>query len=230
MSLDLQVQTNPVAANFCFNGFNSSSWLDIVALLYVRFPDDFAVFNFGDSTPAPDKRDRPWFRTNADGTPDKWYVYAMGAWLSKHPVAEGTVIFYEGAEGTIDTFDGGEAGVVSTISGPMWEKVSELDARFPIGPGTFPSTDAVAVGDQGGEEKHALTAAENGPHTHQIGSQDSTADVGAAVSQEFVRDYGSGTGPAATTSSAGSGDPHKTIPPYYAMFALRKTARQFYRV
>jgi len=59
---------------------------------------------------------------------------------------------------------------------------------------------------------HSLTIAELAAHTHQIGSHDSTAGDSSTVGkQEFVADYGyagSGYGPAATTSSTGSGSAH----------------------
>jgi hypothetical protein len=78
----------------------------------------------------------------------------------------------------------------------------------------------------------------NTSHTHQIGSRDSTANDGGNPNQEFVNDYGTGNGPAATTSSVnidhthsvsgttggtGSGTAATTISPYIAVYMWNRT-------
>lgn len=230
MSLNLRVKTATVPAGFCFSGFNSSSWPELVSLLYAQFPDDISLFNFGSELPGPDKRDLPWIRTDADGFFLGVYTYASGNWLTRHGTPPGLVCMYEGTEASIDTFDGGEAGDVTSISGPFWEKVSELDAKFPIGPGTLPSTTTIAVGDTGGEEKHALTSAENAAHTHVVPG--STTPQGNG---DFDVTGGTAGTPAvypgtSDSGSSGNGDPHNNIPPYYGIFFIRRTAREFDRV
>lgn len=229
MSLELQVQTSPVPANFCFEGFNSSSWLDIVALLHVIFPDDLALFNFGNTVPSPDKRNRPWVRTNADGTDDGTWVYAMGFWLQKHPVAAGTVVMYEGTEVSIDTFDGGEAGAVTSISGPFWEKVDEMDARSPMGPGTLPSSQVIAIGADYGEEKHTQTTAEVGPHTHDVLIPQNTAPPDTTNTLDQQGD-GSAFHTVISEENTPSATPFNVVHPVHGIWFIRKTARLYRRI
>lgn len=229
MSLDLQVRTNPVPEGFCFTGFGSSSWLDLIALMYVRFEGDFSLFNFGSTTPAANLRDRPWIRTNSDGTPDALYVYAMGAWLTKHPLPQDLVCMYEGSEASIDTFDGGEAGAVTTISGPFWEKVDEMDARSPMGPGTLPSTQVIAVGDDFGEEKHTQTAAEVGPHTHDVQIPNNTAPPDTVNTLDQQGD-GSAFQTVTSEENTPSATPFNVVHPVHGIFFIRRTARLYRRI
>jgi microcystin-dependent protein len=181
----------------------------------------------------------------------------MGAWLSRHPDAAGKVIMFEGAEADIPTFDGGEAGAVTDISGPMWEKVSEMDARMPIGPGTLPSTTAIGIGDTGGEEKHELTEGEMPTHRHKVvanvdqnpGPAAGGLDIGSNSFIAKSSNFDGAGGPnsyhlggatpeptlALTTAVGGSGSPkatesHNTLPPYRAIWFIRKTARKNYRL
>jgi hypothetical protein len=228
---------------------SNSDWQALVSLLQATFPDDTTIFSKGNTEPSPARRIYPWFRYNSDGSPDKWYVYSMGAWLSLHPDAPGKVIMYEGTEASIPTFDGGEAGAVTAISGPMWEKVTSMNARFPVGPGTLPSTAVIGIGDQGGEEKHPLTLPEITPHSHFV--VNASEGSGAPTVSRAVADHSPNSGNAydllgavpadeeadvgPSSTVGGSGSPpavegHNTIPPYTAIWFIRKTARTFYRL
>jgi hypothetical protein len=232
MSLDLTVRTNPIPEGFCFTGFGpGGNWLDLIALLYVRFPSDLTLFNFGSTTPSADKRDRPWIRTNSDGTPDQLYVYAMGSWLAKHQMPTGIVCMYDGTEASIDTFDGGEAGAVTSISGPFWEKVSDMDGRFPVGPGELtPSTTVLAVGDTGGEDEHVLTSAEMPEHVHVV-----PGSVTPQGNGDFDVTGGTGGSPAvypgtSNSEPTGDDDPHNNLPPYRAIWFIRRSSRIYRRI
>lgn len=216
---------------------SNADWQSLIGLLTATFPNDATVFLTGNTEPDPSEREFPWFRTNADGTPDKWYKYANGSWLSRHPTAAGTVIMWEGDEADIPTFDGGEAGAVTGISGPMWERVTEMNARFPVGPGTFPSGAILNVGDTGGEEKHSLTLAEMPPHTH--GPKDPFTSIFGRRDPGGDRNTNEGQNGGFTDdileTVGGSGDPkvveaHNNIPPFRAVWFLRKTARTHYRL
>lgn len=228
---------------------SNANWQALIALLAATFPEDASIFNTCNTEPSPARRAYPWFRCNADGTPDKWYRYSMGAWISLHPSPPGLVAMYEGTEGSIDTFDGGEAGAVTATSGPMWEKVSQANARFPIGPGTLPSTTIINVGDTGGEETHELTSEEMPAHSHLLateGVEDSTALSSPNQFLDRARDEGDNqdyslrgdpdTEPTAGKTGVTGGDadgdttPHNNLPPYYAIFLIRRTARTHYRI
>lgn len=238
MAGNVNITTASVPQGFCWTT-TQEAWPQLVALLSGNLTQD-PSWNIGPDTPAPEDQGKPWFRYNADGTPDKAYVFVSGVWASKHPAAPGTVIMWEGAETDIPTFDGGEVAAVTPFTGPMWERVTEMDARFPLGPGTLPSTLVVAVGDTGGEEKHSLTEAELAPHTHTVRAVLADTDGGTQVqrlrnmavsevsSNQTVTDPTGGViTPPATTAVV---SPHNTMPPYNAIWFLRKSARSFYRV
>ena len=72
--------------------------------------------------------------------------------------------------------------------------------------------DGDVFGATGGEEAHALTSAENGPHTH----AQTVTESGAGSSQKapLKEALDSPTNEAAVaTGSSGSGTPHNTVPP-----------------
>ncbi len=230
MATKVAIISQTVPSGFC--PIKDSDWQQLVALLSGTFTGD-PNFNFGNTTPTPTNRGKPWFRTNTDGTPDRWYVFAQGAWLSQHPIATGLIQIYTGDETTIDTLDGGEAGAVSTISGPMWQRVTQLDAKFPIGVGTLPSSATVGVLDTGGEEKHSLDVTEIPPHSHNTGSETFTIGSGAGTILLRPDSIAAALPKQATSSVGGSASvvvAHNTMPPYCGVFFLVKSARRFYRI
>jgi len=216
---------------------SNENWQALVSLLQATFPEDASIINTGNSEPSPSRRAYPWYRYNADGSPDKWYRYSMGAWLSLHPVAPDTVVMYEGTEVSIPTFDGGEAGAVTAISGPMWEKVTSMNARFPVGPGTLPSTTVIGIGDTGGEEKVSLTVPHMPPHTHSFrvnNNDDGGGGSGSDVPDDSDTTVG-GNLFGETESTGGSGTPaavegHNNLPPFLGIWFIRRTARTHYRL
>lgn len=206
-----------------------------------------------------------WLRLDDNLRPLGLYFFYQ-SWLSLHPLMPGHVMIWTGALPNFDTFDGGDAsGVVSDISGHMWEEVTDLRAKFPIGAGTFPASPAgtgatLSPGDSGGEQLHILTTAEGGQdpnHTHATGrfnDQDGTYLINATqdiskVNQAGLLNKGDGLPPTPGTVSATSPDAtgqwtgtsrvlapfdtiagHNTMPPYFTVYFLRRTARLFYAV
>lgn len=75
------------------------------------------------------------------------------------------------------------------------------------------------LGKEYGEKAHALTSAENGPHTHTYSRYNGTQNVdgGAATAAYYVPSSG-------TTGSSGSGDPHNTVQPSIVVYRWRRTA------
>lgn len=73
-----------------------------------------------------------------------------------------------------------------------------------------PGATTHTIGQTGGEEKHALTASENGPHTHATYINTTLVNARTSGGATYNVD-GSGT---TATDWSGSGTPHNTLPPY----------------
>lgn len=174
-----------------------------------------------------------WLRTDQFGRPERVYYFASGAWLSLHPSVPGTTIIWTDVLPNFTTFDGGDALALSAISGAMWEAVTDLAARFPVGTGTLPSGTVIAVGDKSGEEKHVLLPTELAVHSHgmtQFGkatASGETADVAGAL---VARPSAPGFEISETTDDfpAVATVGHQNMPPYLGVTFLRRTVRQFY--
>lgn len=194
-----------------------------------------SFYNFGDSTPLPDNRQWPWLRTVA-GAPDDWYVYAKGAWLSLYKAVpagpNGIRWEWEDTEANLVTFDGGEAGVATEISGPFWEVDHNYDGRSSMGPGAIPTSNpakTLALGEAFGEGAHALTVAELAAHHHDIdipqenvaGENPAFGNILAATASQFTTK---------TTKDTGSGDAHNTVHPVRGAFKIKRTIRAFRRI
>ena len=109
------------------------------------------------------------------------------------------------------------------------------DATFSTVGNVGGSKDAIVV-------SHNHTATFTGTamdtHRHYVGSQDSTADTGGNVSQEFVRDAGTGTGASAYTNYVSAGTPagsvsvastgssatNANLMPYVVVYMWKRTA------
>lgn len=166
--------------------------------------------------------------------PTQDYIYVAGIWVSRHTLEPGSIIMWGNALPDFTTFDGGDGGALSIISGPMWSEVTELQARFPIGVGTLPSGTALALGATGGEETHLLTTAEMPPHTHSltdaavvrgnINLDVGGVDSGATNTPLTVTGETGGSGSPAVTS------PHNNMPPYYTVYWLKRTIKQYFVV
>lgn len=188
MSLNVTFGLGSFPAGFCWTDPQQYA-AALVQILTGTIAGTFSGINFGDSTPAPADRDKPWVRTTGGGQfLDGLYVWGGTYWMRPHPIppADKQVIIWKGTEAELWAYDGGDgtdpASFAPTASsGAMWVRDTDFDLRFPLGIGTSgtiypPATSAltVAAGDTGGEEMHALTVdpvtgdSENAPHTHFI--------------------------------------------------------------
>lgn len=224
----------PIVAEGVPEGLCFDNWSDaipvMVQYMFARFNGN--EINTGSSTPAAEDRDKPWFRTNSDGTDDGVWTFYNGFWIQKHPLPTGAIILWEGAVANIDTYDGGETAAVTNITGPFFERTTTLDARSPIGPGTFPSGTVLNIGDQIGEEKHILTIAELASHTHPFATtngQQVLAQVTSGKVNDINRtgslDYAFADPPQNTGGDTG----HNTVQPSLVINFLRRTARLYRR-
>ena len=197
----------------------------IAAALQVLFPFNFSLLNTGSTAPTADNRIYPWDRSNMDGTPDKIYHFVNGFWIAPNPVPANSPIrlFYLASVGSIDTYDGGETGTVTTTTGPMWEVDTDMSGRTALG-----VDDDHPFNTIGGAAEITLTDAQLPAHSHDI-------EVGASLDDNQLRpliatakaDSGTGT---RSTELFGDGDPIDILPPYKAGFWVRRTNRGFYRL
>lgn len=138
---------------------------------------------------------------------------------------------YEGSLASIETYDGGEAGAVTATTGPMWERVTQLDARFPIGPGTLPSGTAVAVTNTGGEEKHTLLEEELPNIEIKSRHRTDLQDGGGSAALHNLPTFGTQvTVDEFGGDASGNTVAHNNLPPYYCLQFIRRTGRLYYRI
>lgn len=201
--------------------------IDLAAVLEGNFVYS-TLFSYGNATPPVTLQSRPWRRLNSDGTPDDWYDFVSGNWLAKHPMPTGAVIMYEGTEASIATFDGGESAAITPTTGPFWEKVSQMDGRSPIGPGTLAGGTVINVGDSLGEDEHAITISELPEHNHVVHgwmtANLSGGDNGAIINEKDADTFD------ANTSDTGDGEAMSLLHPVYAIWTIRRTARLYRRI
>lgn len=136
-----------------------------------QLPGNYNTFNYGNTPPAVADRDKPWLRTDASGTPDRWYVYYNGLWIWPHPIPpnSGFVQMYDGDATALETEDGGSAGAVTDYTGPFWEIIADFNGRSPMGVGNVGGVGtgtAIALDANIGEEKHVQTEDELATHNH----------------------------------------------------------------
>lgn len=117
------------------------------------------------------------------------------------------------------------ANYLPYMSDTTWEQTAA--GRVLIGAGTADSGTVYNAGDKGGEEKHKLSADENGPHTHDCisgnGSHSSAtrwAIVGTGVDTLNKGNVYNFT----ATQSSGDGKPHNNMQPYIAVHIFTRTA------
>lgn len=196
-------------------------------------PGTYGTINKGSTAPNADDRANPWVRNNPDGSPDGVYIYFDGSWKRKHPLEPGLIMMWAGAIGDIDAIDGGAAGTATLIAGPFWEVVTAMAAKFPVGVGAFASGATVAVTGTGGEEKHVLVTAElpevlgtiKSPYTAIIMEEPgegafSLGSDNANISKVSINDAIKG----------GDAVGHNTLPPYYGLYFVKRSIRQYYSI
>jgi hypothetical protein len=229
---------------------------DIAAALSGTLPGNFTAWNVTSDSPAPpapNDNAKPWLKLDPSTcAPVGVYVWsaAFGAWVSRHPCFPGMVIMYEGTDVSVPSLDGGDGGDIGTVTqvtGPMWQIISEMAAKFPIGPGTLPGYQAVpvpttiTVGVNGGIEGNSVVvgAANVPPHVHNIACPISDAAAIDSTTGQFKTNLQWADGEASTLGGktrSNIPDPLGTkplefsnLPPYRGIWFLRKTARLYYK-
>lgn len=239
----------------CYPSDPQTLYEDIINGTIAELDQNFPGIYVGADEPPPEYQDRVWFRT----TDLQWYYYSNGHWVRPHntPAGGQERRIWVGAESDVWSYDGGSGDNPSVVvpilaSGAMWEVDHNLDARFPIGAGTLPSTTVVGVTGTGGEETHVLSETEGGlgDHIHPIGksSNDVAQDdgyfpLGALKTVPAYSGFGIHGDSAAIalpqttadmfTLKAGDGagvtsSGHNNMPPYYGVFFIKRTNRTLY--
>ncbi len=205
--------------------FRISSW---------NVASDFTGVIKSNTQPDADNTDKVWYRLNADSSPDKIFIYYNGTWVSPHavPASSQEIRIWSGNLTALDTYDGGAAGVVTDLSGPMWERATDYDGRFLLGAGTLDGTgDTVNIGDEGGSDQVTLTEANLPTHVVQTkvnrtGTDDLTgAFTGGAGTPQPDPELATIT---LDSEPVGSDVPTSTIPPYKTIYWIQRTARIYH--
>ena len=229
MPINLPIVLNPpdFAPGYC-----PASWPEFANALAAGMTGylqgQYNTFNYGNTAPEPDDRVKPWLRLNSDGTMDRWYVYASGAWMCPHELEAGSdfLQMWTGDPADIATLDGANF-TGGPATGPFWEIYSAMEGKSPMGvapvvPGTatpFP------VGTDYGEGQHTLTLAEMPKHSHTM-KANPTADInggGRTINGEGDPAFSAFT----NTSEQGADTAHNNIHPVRAVYFLKRTSRIF---
>lgn len=198
MSLNLYLQAGTVPSGTSLPG-NAQALANFIAMwTAITGGQSFNGVNFGPSTPTPENRDKPWFKTDASGNPVGLYSWNGIAWttiptnIANGPTAQRPSNPSIGTE-FLDTTIGCLLIYVSkgwtTASGSVGDvkevKAADLATALTNNPGWTQDADSVGlvVGGAGdataitvahpygsvvGEEAHTLTIAELAAHTHTL--------------------------------------------------------------
>ena len=233
-----------VLPSSCYSNFQGLSD-DIMSYGYGLI-DGATEYIVSETAPGADDQGKLWIQVNSSNQPIRQWIYSGGAWLWPHPIPpnDKRLQMFYGSAAEVDTLDGGVAGTAGSKSGPFWEIYSDMSAKFPMGVGTLEDGTSVAVTNTGGQERVTLTSTQVPDHQHK-GKAYYKASGGTAGSDESglmdnLYHENSGhtvTSSATSVAAAGvlttgidgtSGESHPNLPPYYGVYFIKRTGRQFY--
>lgn len=224
--------------------------LDLIAeYLAIIGGADFSGVNYGATEPAPENRDRPWFKTDESDNPIGWYGWNGSAWApipiilptgttAERPVApdNGTKFFDTTINVELIYIDGqwitssGSPGDIKYVSetdlttalekNPGWSHYTDGVGRVLAG-----ATDGTAnAGTDAGNDEITLTTAQLPAHTHTTQGNYGSGGEGGSDNPLY---YDSAQAPVSlqnwpATGSTGSGDPIDVRQATRYLFALIK--------
>lgn len=233
-----------VLPSSCYSNFQGLSD-DIMSYGYGLI-DGATEYIVSETAPGADDQGKLWIQVNSYHQPIRQWIYSGGAWLWPHPIPpnDNRLQMFVGSAAEVDTLDGGVAGTAGSKSGPFWEIYSDMSAKFPMGVGTLEDGTSVAVTNTGGQERVTLTSTQVPDHQHK-GKAYYKASGGTAGSDEsglmdnLYHENSGHTTNSGTTSVAAAGvltsetvgtigESHPNLPPYYGVYFIKRTGRQFY--
>jgi hypothetical protein len=236
-------------------GYKPGTWPQFVQelekLLSGYLPGNFKPVNYGSSTPDVNDQDRPWIRTNPDGTPDRTYIFFNGMWVARHPIEASSDYraLWVGSLASLLSFDGGDGtGAAPTATtGAMWAEDEDFRDRVPMGVKAGDGSVATVGATAGAKSQDIQIDADHLPrHRHEIGVEgagatQSTGDMDDADALGRLRvgagtevSYQSALAPAGVglTRLYGAETPElitvATLPPVRGVYVIKRTARQYY--
>lgn len=235
MSIAVTLTPGSLPAGYCFTSLQQY-FNDIINNTSATLPGTLTLFNFGPNIPDPADQDKPWIRTNVDGSFDRLYTF-FGVWLSPHPTPYGgnERRLWVGTEAQLWAYDGGDGtdpATATDTTGSMWDIDGNFDLRFPYGADARTgSAGTVAPAATGG----AASATGLAAHTHSFPVYDDGGAipdmVAGTVAIPMSQTRGDRTVHTLATSSAGSGaGTIDTIPPYEGVYFIKRSARKYYTV
>lgn len=224
--------------------------LDVVAGMTGYLPGQYGTIIISETTPAAEDRDKPWLKLLPGGAPfGNIFTYYLGKWVAPNPIAPDSQErrIWVGNESDVWAYDGGggqdpASTPPTATTGAMWERDTDFDFRFPLGVGTSPTpaSTTVSVGATGGSENVTLELDEIPLHGHPArwnGGNESESDVdgGIMLGPSGSTTKSAFTGTPTDTSGQGIGGtggdndgatvPHSNMPPYKAVFFIKRTSR-----
>src|SRR3990167_283235 len=209
------------------------------------------------AAPGATDRDKLWVKLDISNQPVGIFKFQGGNWIWPHeiPPSDKRLIPFYGSAAEIITLDGGEAGAISTTTGAFWQEHSTIVGRVPIGVGLIPGSDpavTTAVEDTGGAAQVEMDATHLAPHQHIVpacaiaSNTTDPAPTGSPATVQYGIGKDQGTGRVIDSTSGDwerafpltSEAPDTTVtpqeglpimPPYYAVYFLKRTIRQFRR-
>lgn len=229
------------------------------------------AFTMGHSTPTSTSPP-VWLQTTQDATsadPNafgemiRWFQFDGVNWLSPHPVPPNCpeIRMWIGTEQALWAYDGGDgsnpASTAPTANtGAMWVVETLFQFRFPLGVGANTTgfdgsvASAVAVQEQGGDERVVLDVDESGsvPHTHTLANVDLAVSgvPGVLTPTNYIQmDWGNGgsgssdyalsgsatlptVGQSSLSVAAPASKTHQNMPPFVGVFFIKRSTRIYY--
>lgn len=233
----LPIEPYSLPANYCFT--SPQDIINQVAKSRVKLTGSGFSFIIRSTTaPGPADRDKVWLNLN-DYRIYNWNA-GSSAWVTPHeipassdgPTGPGIRLPYNDTPDSLNTYDGGSAGATGDASGPFWEIDTDVSGKTIFGVGTLaPSSTVIALGDTGGVDQVLLTAAQSGlpSHTHPIKSNGADSGTGGEVVTNSAGVVDVGGAIAQLNTSAPASESHTNMPPYKAMYWIKRT-RRVYRI